>query len=153
MVILGLDAVDGPVGVGDGDAVVRGGGGSADLFGGPEFLVAFVDQLSAGGIAIDDDFENVIVQIGAGEVPIAFVRLIQKIEPIFAFYPAHFDFHIEFLGIGGGVTAFIIDELIHADGVAVGDDVPVVGFGVDAGDFVPGKLKDLEGHLGAIECP
>ena len=38
-------------------------------------------------------------------------------------------------------------ELIHADGVAVRNNGPIVGVAIDAGDLVRGKLKYLERYV------
>jgi len=41
--------------------------------------------------------------------------------------------------------------LVHADGVGVGDDLPIVGVPVDAGDHVGRELEDLERGAGPVE--
>ena len=79
MVVLGMHSLDRPMRVGAADPVVRRGPRDADLLGSPGFAVALADQRATRSIAVNDDFEDVVAQIGVGEVPVVVVGLVEKI--------------------------------------------------------------------------
>jgi hypothetical protein len=114
--------------------------------------VVDIDQRPAGEIAIDHHLENVVVKIGAREVPVIVVSLVEEVEAVETLDPAHLDLDIEVPGIViHAVPVLGVHELIHADRVAVGDNSPVVGVAIDAGDPVRRELKDLERHIRAFQ--
>ena len=108
------------------------------------------DQGSAGEVAVDDNFEDVIMEIGFGEVPKIIVSFVEKIQLVETFDPADFDGDVEILFVLRGVVDGVF-ELVDADGVTGRDDGPIVGFAVDTGDLVGGDLKDAELDAGAFE--
>ena len=116
----------------------------------PDILMPRVDQRAARGVPVHHHLEDVVMQIGAGEIPIALVRLVQEVQPALALDPADLHLDIQRLGIGG-LSAFIVDQLIHADGIAVGHDVPVVRVPVYPRNLVLGKLEDLESDLRPVQ--
>jgi len=40
------------------------------------------DERAAGAVAVDDDFEGVVMQAGVGEVPVVVVSLVKEVEAI-----------------------------------------------------------------------
>ena len=75
MVVLGVDALERKIGVGGGESgLVR--------------VLAF-DERAARGVAVDDDFEGVVVEVGAGEIPIVVAGLVEKVEAVQAFDSPH----------------------------------------------------------------
>jgi len=107
-----------------------------------------VDERSAGEIAVHDHLEDVVVQAGKREIPVAFIALVQEIEAVFALHPANLDLDVQLLRIvSHSMALFGIHELIHGDGVTVGHDVPIVGVAIDARLQVGRELKHLEGYV------
>ena len=103
-----------------------------------------VDQGAAGEVAIHHHLEDVVVQVGAGEIPVVIVGLVEKIQPVQAFHPPDLHADIEALLVHPvGVLAGIVDQLIAADRVFLGHHGPVIGVAVDAGDHVGGNWKIL----------
>jgi hypothetical protein len=91
------------------------------------------------------------VDVGGGVVPVVVVRLVEEVEAVEALDPADADADVEVGRVGGGVALLVVDELVGADDVGVGDDGPVGGVAVDAGYPVGGELEDGVGALGLDE--
>ena len=107
----------------------------------------------AGEIAIHHHLEDVVVQVGAREVPVVVVGLVEEVEAVETLDPADFDLDVHVLGVVVHAVAVLgVHELVHADGVAVGDHGPVVGVAVDARDLVGRELEDLEGDAGTLQA-
>ena len=58
-------------------------------------LIETFDQGTARQISINDKFEDVLIEPGIGEVPIACVAFIKEVEPIEPLYSVHLDLHVE----------------------------------------------------------
>lgn len=121
----------------------------ADRFRRPDVAVIDVDQRTARKIAVHYDFEDIVVQIAAREVPVVVVGLIQEVETVQSLHPAYLHLHIQIPGIVvHAFTALRVHQLVSADGVTVGHDGPIVRITVDARDLVWRKLKYLESDVG-----
>ena len=109
--------------------------------------VHLFDEWPAGQIAVHDQLEDVVVQVGLREVPEIVVGLVEKIELVHAFDPADTHLHVEVAAIViRPAPADGVGELVDADDVILGHDVPVIRLAVDARDRI-GKLKDLKLHI------
>ncbi len=58
-----------------------------------------VDERAARGVAVDDDFEGVVVEICARKIPVVVAGLVEKVEAVEALYPADSDADIEILAL------------------------------------------------------
>ena len=111
------------------------------------------DQGPAGEVAVDDNFEDVIMEIGFGEVPEIIVSFVEKIQLVETFDPADFDLYVEIFRVAFFAEAADgIFKLVGADGVGVRDDGPVGGIAVDPGDLVGRELKDFIFHIRTFEA-
>ncbi len=103
-------------------------------------------------IAVDDDFEDVVVKARSGEVPVVVEPLVQEIQTVESFHPPHPDLDVEILRVVVHPMAlFGVHELVHADGIALGNHRPVVDLAVHARNLIGGELKDLERDVLALE--
>lgn len=110
------------------------------------------NQRAAGKIAIDDHLEDVVMQVGPGEIPIVIPGLVEEVELVQSLDPTHLDLDIEIAAIViRASSADSIGELVHADGIGVGNHCPVVGFAIDAGDLIGRELEDFELNSGTFE--
>jgi hypothetical protein len=110
------------------------------------------DERASGEIAIDDDFEDVVVAIGAAEVPVVISGFVEEVEAIHSLHPADFDVDVEVFAIvleAEAVHSFF--QLVHADGIGGRDEGPIRALAVDLGNFVWRKLIDLVLDAGAFE--
>ena len=111
-----------------------------------------LDERPAGEVAIDYELEDVVVAAGLREVPVVVIGFVEEVKLVHPLDPPDLDLHIEVFGVEVGAVALDrIGELVGADGVAVGDDRPVVRLGVDARDLVGRELEDLELDPGPFE--
>ncbi len=134
------------------DARVQNRGRLPHHLGNEDLPMVLVDQRPAGKIAVHDHFENVVVQSRQGEIPVAFVRLIEEIQAVLALHPPDLDLHIHlFRIVVHAVALFGVHELAHGNGVAVRHDTPVVGIPVDARLHAGGELEYLERHILPLE--
>ena len=114
--------------------------------------ICLPDEGAAGEITVDDQFEDVVVQAGLAEVPVVVVGLVEEVEVVEPLDPAHLDLHVEvFRVVLVADTDDRLAELFRSDRVGVGDDRPVRGVPVDAGDLVGGELEDREFDIGSFE--
>ena len=116
----------------------------------PHVAVVHIDQRPAGEVAIHHHLEDVVVQVGAREVPVVLVRLIEEVQPVQSLHPAHLHLDVQLLGIARRHRArrrLGVHQLVHADGVAVRHHRPVVVVAVDARNHVRRELEDLEGDV------
>ena len=127
-------------------------GARSDRLGRPDVAMVDVDERTAGQIAVDDHFEDVVVQAGSGEVPVVVESFVEEIQPVEPFHPADPDLHVEVLRVVIHPVALLgVHELVHADGVALGHHRPIVRLAVDARNLIRRELKDLERHVLALE--
>jgi hypothetical protein len=110
--------------------------------------VLALDERAARGVAVDDDFKGVVVEVGAGKIPAVFAGLEEKVETVQARDPADAHADIEVLGVGFLLAAGIVGELFVGDGVTVGGEGPVGGVAVEAGFWLAGNRKILEAVSG-----
>ena len=86
------------------------------------------------------------------EVPVIVVRLVEEVQAVEAFDPADFHFHVEVFLVVVEAAAFLrFLELVHADGVSLGNHGPVGRVAVDARNLVGGKLEDLVFDAGPLD--
>src|ERR1035437_1020054 len=95
VIILRVDPVRRPVGFSLTDPRIYGGPRLADRLGGPDIAVVDIDQGSAGEVGIHHYFEDVVVQVVAGEVPVIVVGFVEEVEAVEAFDPAHLDLDVQ----------------------------------------------------------
>ena len=111
-----------------------------------------VDERPAGQVAVHDDFEDVVVKTGGGEIPVVVEPFVQEIQTVETLHPTHPDLYVEiFRVVIQPMALFGIHELVHADGVTLGHHRPVVDLAVHARNLIGRELKDLERDVLALE--
>ena len=109
-----------------------------------------LDEGSARKVAIDDEFEDIVMQIGALEVPVIVVGFVQEIEPVEPLHPTHLHLDVQVLPVHGRVVHGVL-QLVHADGIAFRHHGPVVRLPIDARDLPGGELEHFEFDAGAFD--
>ena len=108
-----------------------------------DIAVVFLDKRTAGRVAVDHQFENILPQTRIGKVPAIVVSLHIEIEPVLPVHPTDLDGQVELLRIEVlTASAMRIVQLRQSNRIGIGHHIPIRKIAVDTRNSRPRKLEN-----------